>query len=197
MRAAFGGRLFIGMAVVVVSSVTSLIGDVGAQTPGEGDSGDSIDVTVRHEEALTGPQMIAWVEENLGVVKAIYRRVQNMLDQARKEKDTLKITCLDDKLTQIRVNLKGIEERAEALRVAISAGDLVTARQQFAILKIYVARVQGLQAEAENCIGDSEIVIGQTDTVVTIDEDITIEDPSDYPEIEIAVEQPPHASGFY
>ena len=142
-------------------------------------------------------QQIAWVEEQMGVVKGIYRRVQNMLDRARKEKDTLKITCLDDKLTQIHVNLRGIEERKEALGVAVGAGDTSSANQQFTILKIYVSRIQGLMAEAESCIGDADVVLGETETTMTIDEDITLEDPSTPIEVEVTVDQPPHASGFY
>jgi len=181
-------------AVVAVS--VSLYGDLGAQ--GVADPGTpEVDLTLDTNQNLSGAQMVAWVDEQLGVVQGIYRRVQNMLDRARKEKDTLKITCLDDKLTQIHVNLQGIEERKSALEVAVQGGDTSTANQQFTILKIYVSRIQGLMAEAENCIGDTDVVIGETETIVEVDDDITIEDPSDSPEIEIGIDQPVHASGYY
>jgi hypothetical protein len=194
MSAARKGWLLFGAAVVAVS--VSLYGDVGAQGVADADMPE-VDVTVNTQQNLSGAQMIAWVDEQMGVARGIYRRVQNMLDRARKEKDTLKITCLDDKLTQIHVNLQGIEERKSALEVAVKGGDTSTANQQFTILKIYVSRIQGLMAEAENCIGDSDVVIGETETIVTIDDDITVVDPSETPEIDIAVDQPPHASGFY
>jgi hypothetical protein len=194
MSAVTKGWLLFGAAVLAVSF--SLYGDVSAQ--GTTDPGvPEVDVTVNTQQNLSGAQMIAWVEEQMGVARGIYRRVQNMLDRARKEKDTLKITCLDDKLTQIHVNLQGIEERKSALEVAVKGGDTSTANQQFTILKIYVSRIQGLMAEAENCIGDSDVVIGETETIVTIDDDITIEDPSETPDVDIGVDQPVHASGFY
>jgi hypothetical protein len=194
MRAGNKGLLFTVVAALAVT--VSLYGDAGAQgvaTPGA----PEVDVTVGAESSMSGPQMIAWVEEQMGVARGIYRRVENMLDRARKDKDTLKITCLDDKLTQIHVNLQGIEERKAALEIAVKGGDTSTANQQFTILKIYVSRIQGLMAEAENCIGDSDVVIGETETIVTIDDDITVEDPTETPEVEIGIDQPVHASGFY
>ena len=194
MSAARKGWLLFAVAVVAVS--VSLYGDVDAQGVADPDMPE-VDVTVNTQQNLSGAQMIAWVDEQMGVARGIYRRVQNMLDRARKEKDTLKITCLDDKLTQIHVNLQGIEERKSALEVAVKGGDTSTANQQFTILKIYVSRIQGLMAEAENCIGDSDVVIGETETIVTIDDDITVVDPSETPSIDVGIEQPPHASGFY
>lgn len=194
MNAGRRGWLLFALSVVVVT--VSLYGDVGAQGTTE-PGPPAVDVTVDTQQNLSGAQMVAWVDEQMGVARGIYRRVQNMLDRARKEKDTLKITCLDDKLTQIHVNLQGIEERKSALEVAVRGGDTSTANQQFTILKIYVSRIQGLMAEAENCIGDSDVVIGETETIVTIDDDITADDPSETPDVDIGIDQPPHASGFY
>ena len=196
MNAARKRWLIVAVVAAVVVVSVSLYGDAGAQ--GTTDPGmPEVDVTVNTQQTLSGAQMIAWVDEQMVVARGIYRRVQNMLDRARKEKDTLKITCLDDKLTQIHVNLQGIEERKSALEVAVKGGDTSTANQQFTILKIYVSRIQGLMAEAENCIGDSDVVIGETETIVEVDDDITLEDPSETPDVDVGVDQPIHASGFY
>jgi hypothetical protein len=159
-----------------------------------------VDVTVRSDAPLTGEQKLAWVEEQTRKARQSKIVVQNMLDQSRREKDTIKITCLDDKFTQINVNLRGIEERTVGLETAVRANDEEGAGQQFTILKVYVVRVQGLVAEAENCIGDVDVVLGESETIVTVDDDITAEDPSNAstPEpVDPGVEQPTHRSGFY
>ena len=191
-----GKRWMVGLGALVVS-LGLLFGDVRAQEA-DGDAVPAVDVTIDTTQNLTGAQQIAWIEEQMPVVKGIYRQVQGMLDRARKEKETLKITCLDDKLTQIHTNLRGIEERKAALEVAVNGGDKASADQQFTILKIYVARVQGLKAEAESCIGDSDVVIGESETIVEVDEDVTMEDPSQGdPDVQVDVGQTPHASGFF
>ena len=97
-----------------------------------------------------------------------------MLDQARKEKDTLKITCLDDKFTQIHVSIRGIEERTKSLEISIKSGDRTTSNQNFSILKIYISRIFGLNSEAENCLGESDVVLGKTENSTTIAGDTAI-----------------------
>jgi hypothetical protein len=181
---------------VVIFTAMVVYGGVRAQeASGSGEGG--LDVTVRSDESMSGPQQVAWVEEQTRNVKQIYFQVQNMLDQARNEKDTLKITCLNDKLTQIHVNLRGVEERSEALKIAVQSGDSTASNQQFSILRIYISRIQGLKAEAENCLGEVDVVLGKTETTVEVSDDITVEDPSIIVDVDVIVEQPPHASGFY
>ena len=195
MGKALKGRILLGVATLI--ACIALLGNVSAQDVAT-DTQPDLDVTVAADDTnLSGTQMVAWVDEQMGVVRGIYHRVQNMLDRARKEKETLKITCLDDKLTQIHVNMRGVEERKAALEVSVGASDNSSSKQQFVILKIYVARIQGLMAEAENCIGDTDVVIGESETIVTVDEDITMEDPTEPLNVEMGVDQPPHASAYF
>jgi hypothetical protein len=185
-------------AAVVVIVLLALYGSAGAQQGAVADDAASIENIGNAEKAMTGAQQITWVEQQLVSARSIRRQVESMLDKARKEKETLKITCLDDKLTQIIVNLKGMEDRQGGLQAAVQGGDTTSANQHFMILKIYASRVQGLKAEAESCVGDSDVVLGESETIVEVDEDITLEDPSDDPiDFELFVEQPPQASGFY
>lgn len=191
------GPLHVVLGVVVAVGGVALLGDLGAQDTVGGEVPPQVDVSIDSTSDLSGREKVEWVESQIGVARSIYQRVQNMLDRARKEKDTLKITCLDDKLTQIHVNLRGIEERQAALETAVAAGDKSSADQQFTILKIYISRIQGLMAEAENCIGDTDVVVGESETIVEIDEDVSIEDPTGVDDVNIGIEQPPHASAFY
>ncbi|MCP4677049.1 MAG: hypothetical protein GY854_16350, partial [Deltaproteobacteria bacterium] len=121
----------VGVTALVV--VTGIYGGVQAQ---QNDTPEAapLDVTVHSNETMSGQQQLEWIRTKTEEAKRIGFRVQNMLDQARKEKDTLKITCLNDKLTQIRVNLKGVEERTQALQIAVQSQDTSTANQQFSIL---------------------------------------------------------------
>lgn len=185
------------IALVTISALAVSYRGVEAQVRSE--QGEvNLDVTVHVDQSMSGPEQRSWIESEVGDAKGVSRKVQNLLDQARKEKDTLKITCLDDKLTQIHVNLRGIEERTAAHATAVQGGDNSIANQQFSILQIYISRIKGLMTEAENCIGDIDVVLGETETTVTVDEEITSEDPAgEKIDEEIGVEQPPHASGYF
>jgi hypothetical protein len=178
-------------------ALTGALGAGNAQEPAREGNVPSLDLTVRNESEMSGQQQVAWAGEQASAAKGIGRRIQSMLDRARKEKDTLKITCLDDKLTQVNVNLRGVEERASALKVSVQGGDKATANQQFTILKIYFSRIRGLMAEAESCVGDVDVVLGEAETTVTVDDNITQEDPTTLPGEQVGVDQPPHASGYF
>ena len=158
-----------------------------------------LDVTIREDKRMSGAEQIAWIEAQTENARRTAFHTQSMLDAARRDKDSLKITCLDDKLTQIHVNLRGVEERTAALKVAVKANDVTTANQQFAILTIYINRIEGLRVEAEACLGEVDIVLGETQTTVIVAEEITPEDPSQDVVIadNVGVDPIPHASGYY
>lgn len=142
-------------------------------------------------------QKVGWVEGQVPAVKRIKKRVEGRLSEARSEKDPIRIGCLDDKLTQINVNITGVEERSANLREFFDSRDNSAAEQQFNIVKIYISRVYGLMAEAENCIGEKDRVVGESDTIVSIDDGITDQNPSDQ-QGEIAEIDPlPHVSAYY
>jgi len=103
-------------------------------------------------------------------------------------------------LTQIHTNLRGIEERKPGLDQAVASGDRASADHQFAMLNTYVSKITALQAEAERCVGDSDIVLGESENSLSVDEDVSEQDPArdtldTYQSI--GTDQLPHASGYF
>ncbi len=190
-------------AAVAALLVLGAMGDVSAQgsgpaVAGGGDQADGDRAAMPAADKMTRREKISWVEEQVGQAYQVRSRVQSLLDQARKEKDSIKISCLADKLTQLEVNLQGIEERRSAFDEALSGNDNANVEQQFTVLQIYISRIQSLMAEAENCVGEGDVVVGESETIVTIDEDITVEDPTNPSDVEqIGIDQPVQASAFY
>ena len=82
MGKALKGRVLLGAATLIAG--IALLGNVSAQSVAP-DTQPDLDVTVAADDTnLLGTQMVAWIEEQMGVVRGIYHRVQNMLDRARK-----------------------------------------------------------------------------------------------------------------
>jgi hypothetical protein len=92
--------------------------------------------------------------------------VRNMLDEARKEADIIKITCLDDKLTQIDVNLRTAETRLDALRQAVDPDRRV---HEYTVLTVLGQKLQVLDQEAHQCVGQAMYETGVTKVVTEVD----------------------------
>ena len=92
-------------------------GPAAAQTGGGGkvdiDAGSNIAPGDQAKEA----------ESYIKKIEASSKRVRHLLDEARRNKDVVKATCLSDKLAQIEVALKGVRERVASLKAAAARGD--------------------------------------------------------------------------
>lgn len=144
-------------------------------------------------------QMGPWVNKQFELSNTISLFVQGMLDRSRKENDTVKILCLDDKLTQIHALLHGIEIRIESFANARNANDVSGAKHQFVILQVSFNKLNGLRVQADACVGSADIITGPSDNEIQVSEDITKEEATT-PDQEIftpePVIRPTVASGF-
>jgi hypothetical protein len=89
-----------------------------------------------------------------------------MLEEARKESDIIKITCLDDKLTQINVNLRTAESRLDALRKAVDPDRRI---HEYTVLTVLGQKLQVLDQEAHQCVGQAMYETGATKVTTVID----------------------------
>ena len=100
---------------------------------------------------------------------AISSAVREMLDDARKDADIIRITCLDDKLTQINANLRSVETRLDALRKAVDPDRRV---HEHTVLTVLAQKLQVLDQEAHQCVGQAMYETGQTKVLTEIDTDM-------------------------
>jgi hypothetical protein len=120
-------------------------------------------------EPATPEELIAQGDGILRRGMAISKSVRTMLESARKDADIIRITCLDDKLTQINANLRSAETRLEALRKAVDA-DL--RMHEYTVLSVLGNKLQVLDQEAHQCVGESMYETGETTIVTEIDTDM-------------------------
>ena len=120
-----------------------------------------------------------------------------MLDDARRQKDVVKTTCLSDKLAQIEVATRSAKERVGALKSATARGDNDLRNHEFSVLVVLRQRTEQLDAEANQCIGE-EIGFPSDSTKITysIDPNIAPVDPGTGPGDTVVIVPPLPASGF-
>ena len=111
--------------------------------------------------------------EHLARMKAAMRQVLARVEEARAEKDIVKLNCVNEKLTQIKSLLKVAEQADISLHEAISAND-EGAASEFAKVGIARTKVEGLRGESDQCIGQLAYVVDEKTTV-------EVQQPSDLP----------------
>jgi hypothetical protein len=141
------------------------------------------ELPVRARVQLTPQEQLAEAAQTEERGVQISRRVMAMLDEARRERDIIRVTCLNDKLTQINAHLRTTQSRRENLQQAVDAADESRRNHEFTVITVLGQHFRTLEQEANSCIGQDIFETGTTRVVTDIDpaapeEDLEIEDPA-------------------
>ncbi|MEM9861394.1 MAG: hypothetical protein AAF938_07250 [Myxococcota bacterium] len=126
------------------------------------------------------------------------RRVTAMLDEARQDRDIIRVTCLNDKLTQINANLRTLTTRLDNLEAAVQSQDSDRGGHEFTVITVLDQKLGLLEREAGQCIGEDIFETGATTVTTEIEDGAPTIDPAVLPDVPRApVEDfiPPAASG--
>ena len=144
--------------------------------------GDQAEVGVVERANLSPEEQLAEAQRVQTRGIQISRRVQSMLDEARRERDIIRVTCLNDKLTQINANLRTLEERIENLQEAVQGQDASRRNHEFTVITVLAQKFQVLEQEANQCIGQDLFETGATRVTTDIDPEAPTEDPTIIPD---------------
>ena len=146
---------------LVVLMQCFLVGNLSAKVA-EGDM--TVDGNMPAEE------MNERVDKYLADMNKVLEKVMAILKETRKEKDIIKLNCVNDKVTAIKGLIKVSELGSIAFKEAIVKNDKGTMENEFTKISISYQKVKQLQAEAEACIGEMAIYLGETKVNVEMDE---------------------------
>lgn len=113
-----------------------------------------------------GSELMAVATADLTRIRKALREVLSRVQDARDEKDLVKLLCADEKLTRLKVLVSVAEKADVALAEAVANGDAGadTERSKIAIAR---GKSDALRAEAAACIGQLAYeVSGKTSVVV-------------------------------
>jgi hypothetical protein len=105
-------------------------------------------------------------------------RLSRMLDEARREKDILRANCVNRKLTEVNANVRNVGDRAKALKDATQVADEGRRNHEYTVLTVLNAKLDTLNQEAAQCLGESVFEPGASQVVTTIPTDAPTIDPS-------------------
>lgn len=131
---------------------------------------------------FSDPQKLEKADEALTRMKAVLKQVLGRLEDARNERDVVKLNCVNEKLTQIKGLLKVSEQADIALQEAAAKHDEGT-ESEFSKIAIAKVKVDQLHNEAEECIGQLAFIVDERTTVeveqpkAVTDRDVTDREP--------------------
>jgi hypothetical protein len=94
------------------------------------------------------------------------QRISSMLEEARREADIIRVTCLNDKLTQVNANMRTAQSRMTAYETAT---DPDQRNHEATVLAVLGQKFQALDQEANRCVGQDVYDTGSTKVQTEID----------------------------
>ncbi|MFH0902082.1 MAG: hypothetical protein V2A73_15740 [Pseudomonadota bacterium] len=147
--------------------------------------------------AMTPQQMLAQASEYTTKMQEFMKRVIQLQEVARRNKDVIKLNCVNDKLLQVKQLLNIAESANINLQEAIARNDEDTRHHEFGRITIAYQQATVIGTEAENCIGEDLTFLGPT--TVTVEQPASSADDMGAPEHDMdypPVEAPPVASPY-
>lgn len=128
-------------------------------------------------------------------MRATETHVAKLAERARNDKDLIKLNCLNDKLLQIKGNLRIAEQTSQLLSVAAARGDAAARDHEFSKITITYQKVSVLGQEAEGCVGEEVAYVGEARVTVEIDPNVAgAGDPTEQEPEPLPTIRPPVAS---
>ena len=115
---------------------------------------------------VSGPQMLEQGRDYRKEIDTIRLQIQTQIDQAKGDKDVIRLNCLLDKLTQLNVNANIMDQALQSLQEAILRRDENAQFHEYTRVTIVNQKVQVLRTEADACVGAETNYVGPTRVVV-------------------------------
>ncbi|MCG8420912.1 MAG: hypothetical protein MJE77_23575 [Proteobacteria bacterium] len=163
---------------------TATDGPSGQDAPAQNALPDSDVILPMEKRAELAPrEMLARSDQLIVEMKRMLDRVIAIQQVARKQKDVIRLNCVNDRLIQVKKLLNIAEAARTELVEAIAGNDDRDRYHQFSKVTIAYENISVLRDEAEACVGEELMFVGPTRRDVEkppILDDPTLEEPFDY-----------------
>jgi hypothetical protein len=120
------------------------------------------------------PFLMKKASDHVSKVKAALKQTLARVEEARNEKDIVKLNCVNEKLAQIKQILNVAEGAEVALQEAVAKSD-PGSDAEYSKIAIARGKADQLRAEAEECIGQLAFVVDEKTSV-------EVQQPEDLPQ---------------
>jgi hypothetical protein len=122
------------------------------------------------------------------------RHIAQLRQQARRQKDVIKLNCINDKFLQAKALQNIVDGALANLEVAILGQDDEARYHEFTKITISSEKIRAVRGEADGCVGEELSYLGETKVEVTAPD--VIDDPTADTPFDDPIEPPGYASPF-
>lgn len=158
--------------------VPALVASVALAAP---DDRGQAEVALSKQATLSPSEMVDQAREYQSKMQSALKRVQNLEEQAQKQKDVIRLNCVRDKREKIKGYLTVADKSLNALNEAARKNDAGERQHEYTRMTILSQQVEVLGTEAQNCTGTDIPVPGTTGVTLEIDKSIPETDPTVWP----------------
>jgi hypothetical protein len=148
-----------------------LIGGTATLIYAAPDDGVSAEVSITTPSGkmaqLSPAEMTIAADDLMTGMQGMLRHVQQLREKAAKEKDIIKLNCVNDKLMPMKAQVNLAEASRRQLDDMINAGDDKGRYASYSDLIASNDKVKDLRDEADACVGESLTYVGKTEVSVT------------------------------
>jgi len=118
---------------------------------------------------LTDKEKADAAQNALGEMRDVLARVAALVEEARGDRDALRLNCVNERKTQISGLVKVAELSLEELRAAVKDRQTEAVDHEYDKVTISRTKVDGYKTEAEQCIGLLAFYTGDVERVASDD----------------------------
>ena len=147
-----------GNKIVVIASLVTLLAGAGTVLGQETPS--------RRRTPANPAEQAASSRAVLQHANVLAQRISQMLEEARRESDIIRVTCLNDKLTQVNANMRIVQTRVTAFDNATTPEQR---NHEATVISVLGQKFQVLDQEANRCVGQDLYETGSTKVETEVD----------------------------
>ena len=154
--------LFLLVAPVALAQTAG--GEVPAPAPDPAPA--PVDLSTVQKSTISGDEMLSQGREYRQQMQSITMQIQVQSEQAKADKDVIRLNCLLDKLNQVKVNGNMLDQALQSLQECVSRHDETAQLHEYTRVTIINQKAQVLRTEADACVGAETNYVGPTKVVV-------------------------------
>jgi hypothetical protein len=125
-----------------------------------------VDPLAVQSSTISGDEMLSQGREYRQQIQSITMQIQVQSQQAKADKDVIRLNCLLDKLNQVKVNANMMDQALQSLQDIVSRHDDSAQLHEYTRVTIINQKAQVLRTEADACVGAETNYVGPTKVVV-------------------------------